>query len=447
MKNIIFIAVTLLCIVSVTITAILIRYIAQSEPTRIIPFTVLIVVGISITALFAANIIVKKIVEPINKIDLENPENCDIYEELSPLLKRISEQNLIVARQMEKIKKRKTQFEIIGENMQEGLLILDKDDRILYYNKSATRILDEKNDNLLKKNIFVLCRNEYFRRGIKQAKESDEQIIYSFEINNKTIEMIARSVATSKGRIGTTVLIMDVSEKTNREKLRREFSANVSHELKTPLSVISGYAEIISNGLAKKEDISDFGTKIYSEAQYLLELINDIIELSNLDESRGFTFEKVNIYEFAKGVISRIEEKANEKNINIKLSGSDIIISAIPRLLDEIFSNLLENAIKYNKENGSVSINIEEKENFVILSVEDTGIGIPKSKQSRVFERFFRVDTSRTGRQGTGLGLSIVKHAVQIHKGKVSVSSVENSWTKFVVELPLELKGETKITA
>ena len=437
MKNIIFTAVTLLCIASVTITAVLIRYVACGDSSRIIPFTVLIVVSILIAALFAANAAVKKIVEPINKIDLENPENCDIYEELSPLLKKISEQNFTVARQLKKIKKRKTQFEIIGANMQEGLLILDRDNRILYYNKSVTHILGEKTGDLLKKNILVLCRNEYFRRAIKQAKESDEQIVSQFEINNKTIEMIAHSVTTSKEKIGTTVLLMDVSEKTNREKLRREFSANVSHELKTPLSVISGYAEIISNGLAKKDDVSDFGTKIYSEAQYLLELINDIIELSNLDENRGFTFEKVNVYEFVQNVILRIEEKASEKNIKIKLSGGDCIISAVPRLLDEIFSNLLENAVKYNKENGSVFVVVEEKEKFAVLSITDTGIGIPKSQQSRIFERFYRVDASRAGRQGTGLGLSIVKHAVQVHKGKVSVSSVENKWTKFIVELPI----------
>jgi two-component system phosphate regulon sensor histidine kinase PhoR len=355
-------------------------------------------------------------------------------------LTRINKRNEILAEKTEKLQKRKNQFEIIAANMQEGLLILDRENNILHCNKSAKLLLgSNNNDNLYGQNVLFLCRNNNFRKAIKQADENQD---ISFEFNGKMIKIIANPFIISGIRMGTAVLLVDISEQADREKLRREFSANVSHELKTPLSVISGYSEIISNGLAKPEDIEEIGKKIYTEAQHLLTLINDIIQISNLDESGDFVFEKVNIFDFTENAILRLKPKAEEKNITIKLfsaiDNKNIEISAVPHLLDEILFNITENAIKYNKKNGKVEVSISKKDNFAVIEIFDTGRGIPGSRKHRVCERFYRVDSSRTGRKdGTGLGLSIVKHAVKIHNGNIKLTSSEGEWTKVTVSFPI----------
>jgi two-component system phosphate regulon sensor histidine kinase PhoR len=255
----------------------------------------------------------------------------------------------------------------------------------------------------------------------------------------RTIKMTANQIVRKQDeKIGTAVLLSDITEQANREKLRREFSANVSHELKTPLTVISGFAELMANGAVKASDIKTFSEKIHTESKHLLSLINDIIELSKLDENSNLTFEKVDLYDFAKESMERIKEKADEKNISLDLTGEEAKIEAVAYLLDEILFNILDNAVKYNRENGKIVVEIKQEKGSAVLLVSDTGIGIAKAEQSRVFERFYRIDSSRGGRQdGTGLGLSIVKNAVQINGGKISLSSVEGEWTRVSVKFPL----------
>ncbi|MDR0303559.1 MAG: GHKL domain-containing protein [Chitinispirillales bacterium] len=407
---------------------------------KFIPVLIFMVILTSILAMVAAKTLSKKIVGRINGIDMENPHDSVIFDELSPLMHKIKNRNDSFAVQLDNLKNRKTQFETITANMQDGLIILNENDRILFCNKKAINILSRRNnedDNFVNRNILVLCRDEKFRSGMKFTPETTKQESL-FEMHGGTIKMIASRITNNERKIGTAVLLMDITEQADREKLRREFSANVSHELKTPLTIISGYSEIMANGMAKPEDITDFAKKIHSESQRLLSLINDIIQLSNLDENSSFEFEKVDLYDFVKDAISKIKEKADDKKISYELNGKNVCINAVPRLLYEILQNLLDNAVKYNRENGKIFVEIKTKEDKVVLSVTDTGIGIPLSMQRRVFERFFRVDSSRTGRQsGTGLGLSIVKHAVDIHKGEINLSSVEEKWTKVVVKFPL----------
>jgi len=397
-----------------------------------------------IVSMFLAKKITKKITRQINEIDLENPLNCVIFGELSPLMRRIKKKNNDVAHQFDKLRKRKSQFEVIAANMVEGLIILDVFDKILFCNKRAVRILDSENravDEVVNHNVLVLCRNENFRNGIKFPPQTTK-LETSFEIYKRTIKMIANQITDGDKKIGATILLIDITEQADREKLRHEFSANVSHELKTPLTVISGYAEMLAGGIVKGNDVADFSKKIHAESQYLLSLINDIIELSNLDENIDFEFEEADLYEFAQSAVLRIKENADKKNISIELKltgdGKETKIKAVPRLLDEILFNILDNATKYNRKNGKILVEIKPRTKSVIISVTDTGLGIPRSQQSRVFERFYRADSSRTGRQnGTGLGLSIVKNAVQIHGGKVSIASVEGEWTRVSVKFPL----------
>jgi len=424
-------------------------------PSRFVPLMFLIVIVGSIVVFFVAKILTQSIVRPINKIDLEHPEDSLVYDELTPFLRRIKEQNDIVANQIAKLQKRKSQFEIIVANMQEGLLILDKDNNVLHCNDSAKKLLGRRsNENFIGQNVLVMCRNNKFRYAINYAGEENKEDV-SFELNGKTLKIIANTIIVAGIKKGTAILLVDVSEQADREKLRREFSANVSHELKTPLSVISGYSELISTGFAKKEDIEEIGKKIHSEAQHLLTLINDIIQISNLDEHGELVFDKVKLYDYAESAVSRIMQKmatqnaqiglfsklTDKKNIQIELIAEDVDknvkIMAVPRLLDEILFNILENAVKYNKENGKVEVSISQDGYFAIVEVLDTGIGIPRALRNRIFERFFRADSSRTGRQnGTGLGLSIVKHAVNILKGEIKLTSVEGEWTKFAVSFP-----------
>jgi len=395
-------------------------------------------------SLFLAKKITKKIAHQINKIDLENPLDCVIFGELSPLMRRIKRRNDDISDQFDNLRKRKSQFEVIAANMVEGLIILDVFDKILFCNKRAIRILDGENRevvDVVNHNVLVLCRNENFRNGIKFPPQTTK-LETLFEMYKRTIKMTANQIISGDKKIGVTILLIDITEQADREKLRREFSANVSHELKTPLTVISGYAEILAGGIVKGNEVADFSKKIHAESQYLLSLINDIIELSNLDENSNFEFEEADLYEFAQAAILRIKEKADKKNISIELKltgdGKETKIRAVPRLLDEILFNILDNATKYNRENGKILVEMKPRATSVILSITDTGIGIPRSQQNRVFERFYRVDSSRTGRQnGTGLGLSIVKNAVQIHGGKVSIASVEGEWTRISVKFPL----------
>lgn len=393
------------------------------------PQLIIIVLITFIAAMITAKLLTDSIVKPINELDLDEPAANVTYDELSPLLVRMDKQNEKIRTQMEELSKQQNEFEYITENMSEGLVIFGTGGRIISANRSAKFILGTENAVT----YTELCHDTEYIDAVNSAL-SGKQFTGRIEKGERVYGLSANPVDNSPGH-GAVLFITDITERENSEKMRREFSANVSHELKTPLTSIMGAAEIIGNGIAKSEDIPHFADQIHTEASRLLTLIRDIIKLSQLDEnSIKAEFENVNIKSVCEDVISELEDKADKKNVAISFEGSDMIIRGIRPVLHEMIYNLCDNAIVYNKENGSVKIELSENDRIKMLAVSDTGIGIAPEHQSRIFERFYRVDKSRSkATGGTGLGLSIVKHGAMLHGGNVSVESRVNEGTKVTV--------------
>ncbi len=390
------------------------------------PRLIIIVLIIFIAAMITAKLLTDSIVKPINELNLDEPGANVTYDELSLLLVRMDKQNEKIRTQMEELSKQQQEFEYITENMSEGLVIFGTGGKIISANRSAKFILG--NENAL--TYTELCHDTEYINAVKNAL-SGKQFTGRIEKGERVYGLSANPVNNSPGH-GAVLFITDITERESSEKMRREFSANVSHELKTPLTSIMGAAEIIGNGIAKSEDIPHFAEQIHTEASRLLTLIQDIIKLSQLDEnSIKAEFENVNLKSVCEDVISELEDKAEKKNVTISLKGSDMVIRGIRPVLHEMIYNLCDNAIVYNKENGSVIIELSESNQKKMLTVSDTGIGIAPEHQSRIFERFYRVDKSRSkSTGGTGLGLSIVKHGTMIHGGNVSLESKMNEGTK-----------------
>ncbi len=383
-----------------------------------------------VLSLFLAYQVSKKAIQPLNEIDLEHPENAKAYEELTPMLRKISGQNKQIKKQMSELRRRQEEFTAITENMQEGLLVVDNQMDILSCNHSAAQMLhtDPVTDG---QNVLILNRDTLFRETVEGALagEHQEQIL---TMGERLFQLIANPVWEEDKISGAVLLLMDVTEREEREKLRREFTANVSHELKTPLTSISGFAEIIQNGLVKPQDISRFAGNIYQESQRLINLIEDIIRLSQLDEN-SFQTEKtdVDFQELVQKTVENLLPAAEEKHISVSLSTEEAIMQGVPAILQEMVYNICDNAVKYNRENGSISVSLKKWDSHVVFSVRDTGIGIPKEEQKRVFERFYRVDKSHSKEiGGTGLGLSIVKHGAMIHKAQIEVDSEPGQGTE-----------------
>ena len=393
------------------------------------PRLIIIVLIIFATAMITAKLLTDSIVKPINELDLDEPGANITYDELSPLLVRMDKQNEKIRTQMEELSKQQQEFEYITENMSEGLVIFGTGGRIISANRSAKFILG--NENAV--TYTELCHDTEYINAVDSAL-SGKQFTGRLEKGERVYGLSANPVDNSPAH-GAVLFITDITERENSEKMRREFSANVSHELKTPLTSIMGAAEIIGNGIAKSEDIPHFANQIHTEASRLLTLIQDIIKLSQLDEnSIKAEFENVDLKSVCEDVISELEEKARKKNVTISLEGGRLIINGIRPVLHEMIYNLCDNAIVYNKEKGSVKIELSEKNQVKMLTVSDTGIGIAPEHQSRIFERFYRVDKSRSkATGGTGLGLSIVKHGAMLHGGNVSVESRVNEGTKVTV--------------
>lgn len=403
-----------------------------------VPYILCIIAVTFALALLIANRETKKIVEPINALNLQNPMSNDVYDELSPLLIRIAQQNKQIENQMHTLKEKHEEFNAITENMSEGLILLNEKADILSVNKSAIRIFGgHDSSNYLHRNILTLSRNLTLRAAVKKALEGDhcEEIL---EMGDRHYQLTTNPVWVN-GRVkGAVVLILDITEKRAAEQIRREFSANVSHELKTPLTSILGYAEIIKNGMVKIEDIPGFAERIYNEANHLIALIDDIIRLSRLDEDNiDIPRKRVNLLELSKRVCARLEPQAREKSVIVSVSGQNGFVFGVEEILEQMIYNLCDNAIKYNKENGRVDVNISQSAKEVVLTVSDTGIGIPKEHQSRVFERFYRVDKSRSNRtSGTGLGLSIVKHVAMHHNARIELESQPGHGTTIRIIFP-----------
>ena len=383
-----------------------------------------------------ASAISKRIVKPINELDLESPKENQIYEELSPLLSKIHRQNREIQNQLELAKQQQEEFSLITENMQEGLIVIDKYTMILSANSSAWNLfhMDRVRQG---ESVYCLDREEEFRHAIEQVL-SGEHTELVLKLNGSDIQLIANPVIRDKKTEGAVVLLVNVTEKLERESLRREFSANVSHELKTPLTSISGFAEIMQGGLVKNEDIPKFAGRIYKESQRLLQLVEDVIQISQLDEEKtSYVWEPVDVYQVCKNAFESLKEKAKRLNVHLYICGERMKMEAVRTLLEEAVYNICDNAIKYNRNDGSVSVFLVQTAQEIQIVVKDTGVGIPKEDQDRVFERFYRVDKSHSKEiGGTGLGLSIVKHAVGALKGSVILRSEEGNGTEICMKFP-----------
>ncbi|MFR1842230.1 MAG: ATP-binding protein [Oscillospiraceae bacterium] len=389
-----------------------------------LPYTVIVIAIIIILAIIVSNNETEKIIKPINELDLDNPSNNLKYDELAPLLRRIEKQNSDIEKYISELKAKQVEFETVTENMSEGLIIINQKSTILSCNKSAIAILGGGEYNYISKSVFDLNHSKNFVDAVENAVvgKHDETAL---TINNRSYMVITNPVKHFDKISGAVIIIIDVTEKESREELRREFSANVSHELKTPLTAISGFAEIMKDGWAKPEDYQMFALKIYNETQRLINLIEDIIKLSRLDENKiEITKESVDMLVLAKDAAARLSSKAKDKNISVTVNGDHGNITGVRQILDEMIYNLCDNAIKYNKKNGKVEVIVKDYISNVSVTVKDNGIGIPAEDLDRVFERFYCVNKSHSKESGgTGLGLSIVKHGAIFHKAKINIDS------------------------
>lgn len=399
------------------------------------PICIIFAIAIILSA-FLASRLSKKIVKPLNELNLDDPLNNDEYDELSPLLCRVDTQQRQIRQQKEELKRKQSEFEAITSGMAEGIILLNQKGTILSMNRAALRIL---NTDLFAVGEDILSINRSLTiTELLHKAESGEHAEAVMELGNGKYQLDASSIVTNNEVIGIVILLLDVTEKEKAEQLRREFTANVSHELKSPLHAISGYAELLSNGIVKPEDITEFSKRIYMEAGRMIRLVEDIIKLSHLDEGADdMKREDTDLFAVADYAVTALTPEAEQSGIKIELYGEAAVLYGVPHLLESIVYNLCDNAIKYNKKGGSVCVTVKNEEEFIILSVIDTGIGIPKECQERIFERFYRVDKSRSKEiGGTGLGLSIVKHAAKLHNAKIELQSAINTGTTVTVKFP-----------
>lgn len=403
----------------------------------IVPVLWILLLMIVLSGLFASRLS-KKVVEPVNKLDLEHPEENEVYEEVAPLLSRMYKQNREIKNQIDTARRQQEEFSIITENMQEGLVVIDRYTMILSGNASVWKLF-HVNGPKNGESVYVLNRSEEFQSIIDKALDGkhNEAVL---KVDGSDIHVVANPVMREEQVEGAVLLLVNVTEKLEREKLRREFSANVSHELKTPLTSISGFAEIIQDGYVKEEDVRAFAGRIYKEAQRLITLVEDVIRISQLDEGEvPYEWTETDLYQTAKNVFGTLSEAAKKQDVHLYIEGDRVQLHTVPNILEEVLFNLCDNAIKYNKPGGSVCICLTENEESVCISVKDNGVGIPKEDQSRVFERFYRVDKSHSKEiGGTGLGLSIVKHGVSFLGGEVELESTPGQGTEITVSFPKE---------
>lgn len=395
------------------------------------PIVVILILAV-IISIFVAHKMSKRIITPINNLNLDKPLENDTYDEISPLLTRIEQQNREINRQIKKLKKSHDEFSAIIDNMNEGLVMLGKEGHIVAINTAAEKLFNTGKE-CIGKDFLTVERSVDIDKAIKDAVESGKSEI-NIKRAGRIYQLNISKIGDQSHKNGIIILSFDISEKVLAEKTRKEFTANVSHELKTPLQTIMGSAELMQSGLAKKEDTNAFLSNIRSESERLVTLIDDIIRLSQLDEQTEFKKEKIDIFETAKEVKNELSQYADKHKIKIELSGESIVTDGVARLVHEIIFNLAENAIKYNKENGKVKIDVKNENGKAAVTVKDNGIGIPQEDLPRIFERFYRVDKSRSKQiGGTGLGLSIVKHAAECLGASITVNSTPNEGTEFKV--------------
>lgn len=389
-----------------------------------------------ILSIVLARQVSQKIVKPINEIDLDNPLSNEEYDELSPFLRRIDSQQKQMRAQKAELAQKEDELDTIIGSMNEGMVLLNAKEKIISINSAAKRLLDAGND-CIGSDILSLCRNLELQGILAKALHGEEGQ-NCIKLHGESYQINADPIISENIVRGTALFFFNVTEKERAEQIRREFTANVSHELKTPLHSISGYAELLKNDMVKEDDKIPFAEKIYEEAGRMIQLVEDIISLSHLDEGAGdMQWENTDLYILADKAVKSLEAQANAIRVTLELSGVSAVLNGIPQLLYSIVYNLCDNAIKYNHENGTVTVTVQRDNNKVILSVQDTGIGIAPEHQERIFERFYRVDKSHSKAVGgTGLGLSIVKHAVKIHNAKIEVKSLVGEGTTVIVTFP-----------
>lgn len=399
-------------------------------------FTIMLAVLFVMAFLYVLTVIVayrltENILKPIKNVASDGSFNdSEMYDEIKPFLLKISNQNKEISRQMEKIKMHKVRLQAISDNMNEGLIVLDNDGNVLSANDFALSVFEFTQSDVKYKHYSLFKDYGEIYNAAKLALEGEKGNV-PFKSGDKSFQVFYSTVYQDKNITGAVLLMFDVSELEQTEKIRREFTANVSHELKTPLTSIHGYTQIINKGIAKPEDIGGFVQKIEKESSRLIILIDDIIKLSKLDENEPVEKSTNDILYTATEVAEQLKSKAKERNISISVVGEKSEIYINPIQLTQLIYNLCDNGIKYNKDGGSITITVKGKK----LTVEDTGIGIPKDSIDRIFERFFRVDKSHSKKvDGTGLGLSIVKHIAVSNGAKIDVQSTLGEGTSFVVD-------------
>ncbi len=400
-----------------------------------LPLLIVLAIAILLSAVLASKLS-KRIVKPLNALDLDDPLRNAAYDELSPLLTRIARQHRQIDAQLQELHRKQEEWNAVTGSMNEGIVLLSESNAILSINESAAAIL-HTTASCVGEDLLAVCRRLDIQALLeKMATGQKAEMIAAFD--GAEYQVNASSVLSDGKAKGAALLFFDVTDRAHAELMRREFTANVSHELKTPLHIISGTAELMKSGLVKPEDMDKFIDTVYSEAQRMVALVEDIIELSRLDEGvENAPRERIRLKSIAESAAQQLQPAAQKENIDLRVCGDDVTIYGIPSLIGELVYNLCENAVKYNKTGGSVDILLEDAQTAVILTVSDTGVGIPAESRERIFERFYRVDKSRSKAiGGTGLGLSIVKHVARLHGANLSVTSEIGQGATFRVEFP-----------
>lgn len=400
------------------------------------PICVIFAIALVLSIVLASRLS-KKIVKPLNNLNLDEPLENEGYDELAPLLHRIDIQQRQIRNQEKQLTQRKNEFDTLTEGMSEGLVLLDGRGFLISINPAAGALLLPSGSKADGQNILSFNRSPALSKLLEQA-EKGSYAETAMPLAGGIYRISANPVMEGGQIHGVVLLLLDITEKEKAEQIRREFTANVSHELKTPLQTISGCAELLTGGVVKPEDVPQFSKEIYTEARRMIRLVDDIIGLSHLDEgAEDMAWENTDLLTLAKETVSSLTPEAEKSGITMEISGERSVLYGIPRLLGSIVYNLCDNAIKYNREGGRVSVSVQNRESDMVLSVSDTGIGIPPEDQERVFERFYRVDKSRSKEiGGTGLGLSIVKHAAKLHEAKIELHSVPGKGTTITVRFP-----------
>ena len=400
-----------------------------------------IVLILIVTLIFAAALssrLTKRLVRPILELDLERPEDSEVYDELSPLLTRIRRQNDTIRAQMDQLRQQKQEFTALTENMSEGFLLLDAKGRVLSYNTGVLRLLGAAAP-AEEASVLTLDRSDVFQQLVEQVLDGRRSQV-RMERAGRILQLLGDPVLRDGETAGAVLVLLDVTEREQAEQMRREFTANVSHELKTPLTSISGMAEIMKDGLVKQEDVRGFAADIYQESQRLIRLVEDILHLSRLDEGGGgLERQEIDLLDLARTVEDRLQSTAKQHQVELELTGDHGTIQGLPSVVEEMVYNLCDNAIKYNRPGGKASVRVEDGADAVTVTVSDTGIGIPPEDRERVFERFYRVDKSHSKAiGGTGLGLSIVKHGAALHNAQVELDSAPGKGTTVRLRFPKE---------